>query len=314
MRYRWYDFAAEQSTEEADLLKLACFLQREAERYGPYAQPESAPNTTANFTQPQRVTTGGRKPVQKTYTATEKSTCTLCNNTSHDAIRCSRFIEADSNKRWDIAKEKNLCFRCLQYRSKKHSCKRISCGTDGYECSHHSLLHFTKKETDDSEPKTETVASTWTTAGSSTYLKMVPVRVCGQKGNFNTFAFLNDGSTVTLIDAELAAKAGVKGPVEALHIEAIAKEEMSSPTSQRVTLNLQGATRTIKIQARTINNLHKSPQRITEKDLNNCQHFNGLLDQLRYNEAKPKILIGQDNWELLMSSETRCGAPHLPVA
>ncbi|XP_026331796.1 uncharacterized protein LOC113239143 [Hyposmocoma kahamanoa] len=314
MRYRWYDFAAEQPTEEADLLKLTRFLDREAIRCGPYAQPEGASAATANFTQPQRFTTGGRKPVQKIYTTTEQSTCTLCNSTEHEAASCSRFLEADSDERWNIAKAKNLCFRCLKYRSKKHGCKRICCGTDGCTRCHHNLLHFTKKEKEDGEPRTEKVASTWTTAGRSTYLKMVPIRVCGPKRNVNTFALLDDGSTVTLVDADLATETGVKGPIEPLHIEAIANEQMSSPTSQRVTLHIEGAPRTVKIQARTIKNLHISPQRITEKDLDNCKHFDGLIDQLRYDEAKPRILIGQDNWELLIASETRRGAPHLPVA
>lgn len=63
MRYRC---AAEKQTEQADLLKLALFLElslEEAERCGPNAQPESAPTATTYFTKPQSVTTGGRKPV-----------------------------------------------------------------------------------------------------------------------------------------------------------------------------------------------------------------------------------------------------------
>ncbi|GBP65626.1 hypothetical protein EVAR_47231_1 [Eumeta japonica] len=41
MKYRWFDFSAEQSQEEPDLIKMARFLEREAERCSAYTPPET---------------------------------------------------------------------------------------------------------------------------------------------------------------------------------------------------------------------------------------------------------------------------------
>ncbi|CAG4935487.1 unnamed protein product [Colias eurytheme] len=35
---------------------------------------------------------------------------------------------------------------------------------------------------------------------------------------------------------------------------------------------------------------------------------------LQYREAKPRVLIGQDNWHLLIASEIRKGRRHQPIA
>ncbi|XP_049886929.1 uncharacterized protein LOC126381492 [Pectinophora gossypiella] len=83
LRRGWYDFAAEQSEDDADLLKLARFLEREAERCGPYAQPE---RDTAS-SQTQRTAPGAvqirKQTQQRTYSTTEKdkTACPVCDKT-----------------------------------------------------------------------------------------------------------------------------------------------------------------------------------------------------------------------------------------
>lgn len=147
LRYRWYDFAAVQPEEEADLIKIARFLEREAERCGPYAQPEQV---TA---QPLRTNTGAaaafpaRRP-QKTYVAnTEKSVCPLCEKEGHTSVtKCPQYIAANVDNRWDTAKKKSLCFRCLKRRTQKHTCNQTKCNVDGCNRTHHPMLHFVKKE------------------------------------------------------------------------------------------------------------------------------------------------------------------------
>ncbi|GBP82983.1 hypothetical protein EVAR_39672_1 [Eumeta japonica] len=60
MKYRWFDFSAEQPQEEPDLIKMARFLEREAERCSAYAPPET-------ITQPRGDTITQMKRIQKTF-------------------------------------------------------------------------------------------------------------------------------------------------------------------------------------------------------------------------------------------------------
>ncbi|GBP93589.1 hypothetical protein EVAR_98433_1 [Eumeta japonica] len=60
MKYRWFDFSAEQPQEEPDLIKMARFLEREAERCSAYAPPET-------ITQPRGIRSHRRKGYRKRF-------------------------------------------------------------------------------------------------------------------------------------------------------------------------------------------------------------------------------------------------------
>ncbi|XP_045495970.1 uncharacterized protein LOC123694549 [Colias croceus] len=303
LRYRWYDFATEQQQEDPDLEKLAAFLNRESERCSRYAQPD-----TLHEPAPQIAT---RR--HKTYNSIEKidnrNRCVVCTG-DHDTIECKKFTQATVQERWDIAKEKKLCYSCLRYRTRMHRCKRVRCDIDQCQYWHHKLLHYKKIE----QKTEETVASTWATHGCTSYLKIVPIHVTGPSGSVDTHALLDDGSTITLIDEEIANKTGATGPIESLNIEAIGDHKLSA-TSRRVNITIiGGSNRKYDVHARTLKNLKLSPQVITERDLHDCSHLKDIKKYLQYREAKPRVLIGQDNWHLLIASEIRKGRRHQPIA
>lgn len=175
------------------------------------------------------------------------------------------------------------------------------------------MLHFDKSNIKVNE-KTETVGSTWLPKRTKSFLKIIPIRISGPAGEIDTHALLDDGSTVTLIDSETAYKIGAKGPVDPLNIEAITDTKLAATNSRRVTVNLQGSKRIHKIEARTIEKLRLSPQVITEEDLINCRHLDSIRNEVTYNNSTPKILIGQDNWHLLIASEVKRGHRNQPVA
>ncbi|GBP07107.1 hypothetical protein EVAR_90644_1 [Eumeta japonica] len=164
-------------------------------------------------------------------------------------------------------------------RNKTHNCRGSRCEIDGCQQWHHKLLHFTKKQETE---RNDIVASTWTSERNRCFLKIIPVRVAGPKKEIDTYALLDDGSTVTLIDSDLAQQLGARG-------------------------NQQ-------IYARTIENLQLSPQAVTKQDIDGCKHLDDIRHKLMYNQAKPKILIGQDNWHLLVATETRKGHRNQPAA
>ncbi|XP_037971834.2 uncharacterized protein LOC119693174 [Plutella xylostella] len=306
-KLRWYDFSAAQSPEEPDLLKLSRFLTREAYICMPHAHEKTPSSAYESKKQqpPHRA--------QWTYATTEqKPTCPVCCNRGHSPTECRKFVESDVDSRWHLAKQRRLCFSCLRYRSKTHRCRKKKCDVDGCERLHHRLLHFVRKEPEAN--KTEAVASTWTPKRTNAYRKIVKVQVSGPAGVVDTCALLDDGSTVTLIDSQIAQKIGARGPIDPLYIEGVSDTSVDESASRRVSLTVTGASETHTVNARTVQKLHLAAQRVTEQDLAGCPHLEDIKHELKDTGMKPGLLIGQDNWHLLMAAEVRAGQRHQPVA
>lgn len=314
LKYRWYDFAADH--EDPDLSLISQFLDREAERCGPYASQEVTKKVTR----------------QATHTATEPreaqpTPCAYCEG-SHSLDDCKQFREAALAERWTIARKSGLCFKCLRGRHRKETCRKPPCKA----CRrwHHQLLHDDRRQ-QDQEPKDQggsnvrkEVANNVrleeranATKGARAYLKMVPVEVYGPRGKAQVLALLDEGSTVTLLDAEVAKNIGLQGPKEALSIETVGGRVINKDDSMRVDMKVrglhQGKQRKI-VGARTIDALRLTPQRIDKSRLEECTHLQKLMSRLHYEEESPRLLIGQDNWELIVSRATRKGKHSQPAA
>ncbi|KOB64721.1 polyprotein [Operophtera brumata] len=135
LKYRWYDFAAEH--EDPDLSLISQFLNREAERCGPYASQEA---TAKKVIHPQRQSAHAAKERE-----TQLHTCPHCEG-SHSLEECKKFRQASVTDRWVIVKKASLCFKCLRTRHWKESCRRPPCK----QCRrwHHHLLHEEGKQPD----------------------------------------------------------------------------------------------------------------------------------------------------------------------
>ncbi|XP_045784625.1 uncharacterized protein LOC123880521, partial [Maniola jurtina] len=309
LRYRFYDFAATQPKEDPDLMKLEKFLKREAELCGPYALPEQVASQTSATQQkkPQKV----HNVAERMYTAK----CPVCGKEGHNSTECKQFKNLDENGRWDTAKSKRLCFRCLRYRNKMHRCRAKVCGINSCRNYHHKMLHYNKTEKKEDKEATEVINSAWTIKKKQSFLKIIPVQVEGPKGTINTFALLDDGSTVTLIDNSVAECIGAPGPVDPLKIETLNDMKTSESASRRVTIKLRGLNDCEEqIQARTVKNLQVSSQQVSREMVDKCKHLADIRDYLIYADVKPRLLIGQDNWHLLLTTEVRRGDKNQLVA
>lgn len=303
LKRQWYEFSAQQGKNEADLTKFSRFIRREAEICGPYAPPE---RIGAHPELPHRQ--------HRVHTVqAEQPRCVVCGCEDHHPTSCKKFREADSDTRWDIAKKKRLCFRCLRTRKKSHSCSPRKCGVNGCERFHHRLLHHQlKAEERKEDPGEERVNSAWTPKVS--FLKIAPIHISGPAGEVDTYALLDDGSTVTLIDADLADQIGAKGIEDPLHISTYDGTTDIVEKSNRISFNIRTRNSKEKISARTVENLQLAAQRIPEASIKDCPHLKDIIGQIRCAEIKPKILIGQDNWNLLLAKEVRTGRRNQPVA
>ncbi|GBP43722.1 hypothetical protein EVAR_29703_1 [Eumeta japonica] len=59
------------------------------------------------------------------------------------------------------------------------------------------------------------------------YLKIVPVELYGPEGSMKVHALLDEGSTVTLIDEQVANRIGAKGRRETLRVSSVGGNEIT---------------------------------------------------------------------------------------
>ncbi|CAG9126937.1 unnamed protein product [Plutella xylostella] len=174
------------------------------------------------------------------------------------------------------------------------SAKRLNVNQHPYMIEYNNRVKKGLQKAQETGPETknsETVSSVWSPRKTHAYLKIIPVKIVGPAGEVHTHALLDDGSTVTLIDAAIARQAGLTGPFEPLNIAAIADTKMKACHSRRVKVTLQGERAQYTINARTIDNIRLSAQTVKSEDLRNCAHLRDIAQQLKYEAARPKILM-----------------------
>ena len=78
---------------------------------------------------------------------TKKERCKRCWKTNHRLIDCYKFLDDTVKQRWNLAKECNLCFQCLDDFHPGKTCKSKGiCNAENCTRNHHPLLHFTNSD------------------------------------------------------------------------------------------------------------------------------------------------------------------------
>ncbi|XP_013135105.1 PREDICTED: uncharacterized protein LOC106100681 [Papilio polytes] len=221
-------------------------------------------------------------------------------------------------ERWSWAQDNKICFNCLRSRHRRFSCKEKRCGVDECRGRHHEMLHAERAspttQVNGTTEETALVASTAATCGS-VLLKVCPVIIRGPEGTeIATYALLDEGSTISLIDQQLAEEIGAKGPTRNLRIRCVSATN-NHPNSRIVDLTIRrkGQDESHAIKARTVKSLAVGMQTVST----DCLRLSHLCDLPRdacFKNAKPKLLLGADNWHLIISRNIRIGQRNEPIA
>ncbi|XP_059225672.1 uncharacterized protein LOC131997855 [Stomoxys calcitrans] len=242
--------------------------------------------------------------------------CSKCKQ-SHRLAECPEFLLLTINERWNYIRENNLCLRCF----KKHSLRRCywkrQCGVDDCTKPHNPLLH----KNESSENKNKTIESQephlnlntsvmFHKRESKALFRYIPVTLYGKSHSLNTFALIDEGSSCTLIENELAMQLGLSGPTEELCLQWTGDvtqiDEMSRIVSLRVSSHLQPESKMEMRNVRTIANLSLPIQTLTKENIESCEYL-ANLPITPYQSAKARILIGIDNAKLCVPLEIREG-------
>ncbi|XP_062713890.1 uncharacterized protein LOC134290723 [Aedes albopictus] len=237
--------------------------------------------------------------------------CWACGRTGHRVADCHQFKAADLDKRWKLVHEKGLCRTCLNSHGKWPSWN--GCGIEGCRQKHHNLLHSPAQS-----PEHLGVSANHVSSGGLKWplFRIVPVVLSSNNNSQTIFAFIDEGSSYTLVEESVASQLGIKGRPEPLTLQWTGNVKRHEPKSQRIQSNIcgKGCNAQYKLaDARTVSRLVLPSQTLKYGSLaQRFPHLRGLPLQ-DYELVQPKLLIGLDNLRLCVPLKLREGGPTDPI-
>ncbi|XP_039762487.1 uncharacterized protein LOC120635535 [Pararge aegeria] len=202
------------------------------------------------------------------------------------------------------------------------ACDKNNCGQ-----AHHRLLHYEKSstgndnttglhESSEREPTTEAQQVTHIKENNrQVLLKVVTVQIHGPMGTVTTAALLDDGSTVTLMNSELAARVGLRGHRKTMRVRGAwdtNELECDSEIVNFTASNKDGQLFTL--TAHNVSDLNLPAQDTSNLGISRYEHISQIKNQLNLEYYKPQLLIGQDNYHVLLPLQVLEGKPGEPFA
>ena len=187
-----------------------------------------------------------------------KKLYTLCQEL-HPIWKCSKFKELSVQERYNIAKERNLCFNCLMQNHHAINCRsKLLCRKCGRR--HNTLLHFESKlnskcvsvfkesvsdeemcsNTSNDSTKNACAATSCSKISGRSFFKVVPIKVWAKDPDkfLYTYAFIDEGSNVNMCSETLVKKLGVS--VSGSNIELVTSNATSLIESKVDGLGIEG--------------------------------------------------------------------------
>lgn len=251
-------------------------------------------------------------------TSSAKSDCgccvtrgSICTSVAH----CETFKNLSLKERWEIVKSKQLCRICLKPRHKKQCPQQKKCMVDGCTFKHNPLLH--KKIAPVENITKENLIATQSDGGEkpSVLFKIVPVKLYGPYSSIETFAFLDDGSGLTLIDQEISDQLAIPGIKQPLCLTWTGNTSRLEEDSQVVSISISSLAGTKVYQmpeVRTVKDLALPEQTLTSDYVQSFDHLKGLPINT-YKSAKPRLLIGLKDLNLGVPIKTYQGKSNQPI-
>lgn len=196
--------------------------------------------------------------------------CCVCEDSGHLVQECDRFKELSIDHRWKTVKLNALCRSCLQSHVGRN-CRNISeCGISGCTSRHHPLLHANHANPRILERAGNHTHRSQNNPKNPLLFRVVPVTLSGPQKTIKTYAFLDDGSHLTLIEEALTKELGVKGKTVPLCLSWTADVSRIESDSMQLQLSITGADneRLLKLDdVRTVKNLSIPGQTLRVNEL-----------------------------------------------
>ncbi|XP_062700111.1 uncharacterized protein LOC134284819 [Aedes albopictus] len=242
--------------------------------------------------------------------------CSMCGDSGHRLWGCDEFKKIGFEDRTKFVRQNNLCRTCLNFHQ-KWPCKTFQgCNVDGCQEKHHPLLHPPVSR----EPMHLSTSHSSVRTGcpqSLPFFRILPVVLFKDGVQMSTFAFIDEGSSSTLLDRSVADALGLNGPVEPLTLQWTGNVTRKEKNSQCVQVQISGRDKSSTyslVDARTVDKLLLPKQSLPYRILREkFPHLRGLPIE-DYDMVEPKLLIGVDNLRLGIPLKIREGRHNEPTA
>lgn len=329
---KWADYAfAHRDTDKPKLEIFSDFLFDEATKIS-----SAGISHVYTYRKPEE-----KKPLENrhfvlTQTKPDEKRCIFCRGNCRSLPDCTKFKRAMRKDRWSFIRSRHMCHKCLLTRHKREECPASNCNIDQCGLPHHELLHWPNpgassptssspqsadqvNNVRDNNPSADgdnaqSVNNTISVSHCVAMLKIVPVVLRGPKGAVTTSALLDDGATVSLIARDIADAIGLKGQKKQLCMRGAWDNNEIVCTSETVSCSISNSNceKLYDFHAYKINELNLPEQKILKVDTAKYKHLHEISEFISYSNCKPKILIGQDNYDLIKPLQLLTGNKNEP--
>lgn len=235
--------------------------------------------------------------------------CPKCEGDCTRIRECQEFRNADTVEKLAIVQEHNLCFTCLGSHKQRCLSRRL-CNINGCRERHHPFLHqedsaSVNLHTNKPESKNRDIL-----------FRIVPVTLYGNKTNISCLALLDEGSSVTLLDQEVADKLNVQGIGQPICMKWSGGNVKTIKNSRLFSIGISSIISSTKLSlndVHTVPNLDLPYQGLMKDYIKRYKHFEDIPIST-YEAAKPKLLIGLNNSHLGTMRKFREGLETEPIA
>ncbi|XP_055589555.1 uncharacterized protein LOC129741792 [Uranotaenia lowii] len=241
----------------------------------------------------------------------QKQPCPVCGRFDHRVRNCDKFKQLNLEARKKVVQQWKLCVTCLNSHGNWKCRSRFNCNV--YKCreNHHPLLHPDRPNSNNSAR-----CNTHIESSTAILFRVVPIKLRNGLCCIDTYGFLDEGSSLTMLETGLAKALGVTGTPEPLELQwtsSIVRNE----DSEKIVISISGEMETARffpIVAYTIKELDLPKQSLPFKSLAAKYKHLRNLPVLPYTNVTPRVLIGLDNLELFAPLESRVGQYGEPIA
>lgn len=234
--------------------------------------------------------------------------CWICQRTDHLIRNCEQFKRMNVAQRLRETERLKLCNRCLGRHGSIPCNVKFRCTVPNCVGNHHPLLHRAEESVQLQNAET---------SGRSVIFRMMPVTLHAGKRQFDTVAFLDEGSSATLMDEAVAKQLKAGGVPEPLIVTWTGNINRVEDGSRKVDLMLSAKGSAEKfplMNTRTVGELLLPQQDVNYQEIvKKYSHLSGV-PMADLPSGVPTILIGLDNLHLFAPLESRIGQPCEPIA